>query len=415
MNLNRHLIFIIGLISATVYHPPGITGQNIHDRIILNLTDKPGSEIAVSWRTRMTTSEPRVQYSEATAWMNSFQQLDSVMARSVEFITDQGEIVHHCSSILTGLEPGRCYMYRVGDGFSWSEWNQFRTPVNEMAPFSFVWFGDPQNEIREHCSRIFREAFRMEPMASFWLFSGDIVSEPEDEYYRGLFDAGGFIIRTIPVLMAPGNHDRDYRINDGEIVMDDRGKKVRNDGVAEAYKMHFTLPENGVGGLEETSFCIDYSYARIIVLNSNYELAQQAEWLRNKLETNTRKWVVLAFHHPFYSSGRGRNDHETREAFQKIVDQFHVDLVLTGHDHAYSRSYKLVGDQRVNWNNKGTVYAVSVSGPKQYEATTNFPDLMEVMGQNMQLFQVIDVDEDELKYRAYTATGELFDSFHLLK
>jgi hypothetical protein len=32
-----------------------------------------------------------------------------------------------------------------------------------------------------------------------------------------------------------------------------------------------------------------------------------------------------------------------------------------------------------------------------------------------QFFQVVEVDGDVLRYRSYTATGELFDAFDLLK
>ena len=37
------------------------------------------------------------------------------------------------------------------------------------------------------------------------------------------------------------------------------------------------------------------------------------------------------------------------------------------------------------------------------------------VGNNKQLFQVISVDGDKLTYKSYTATGELFDAFDLIK
>lgn len=40
-------------------------------------------------------------------------------------------------------------------------------------------------------------------------------------------------------------------------------------------------------------------------------------------------------------TGRDRDDKDTRNALLPTIDKYHVDLVLTGHDHAYSRSYKL--------------------------------------------------------------------------
>ena len=37
------------------------------------------------------------------------------------------------------------------------------------------------------------------------------------------------------------------------------------------------------------------------------------------------------------------------------------------------------------------------------------------MGENTQLYQIIDVNSDILKFRAFTATGELYDEFILQK
>ena len=41
--------------------------------------------------------------------------------------------------------------------------------------------------------------------------------------------------------------------------------------------------------------------------------------------------------------------------------------------------------------------------------------LRDKVGNNKQLFQVISIDGDKLSYESYTATGELFDAFDLIK
>ena len=40
---------------------------------------------------------------------------------------------------------------------------------------------------------------------------------------------------------------------------------------------------------------------------------------------------------------------------------------------------------------------------------------MRRVAEDTQLYQVIEVDGDELAYRAYMATGELYDAFNLIK
>ena len=40
---------------------------------------------------------------------------------------------------------------------------------------------------------------------------------------------------------------------------------------------------------------------------------------------------------------------------------------------------------------------------------------MQKLGMNTQLYQIIDINNDNLRFRAYTATGKLYDEFILQK
>ena len=66
-------------------------------------------------------------------------------------------------------------------------------------------------------------------------------------------------------------------------------------------------------------------------------LSVQAQWLEGLLAENPNKWTVVTFHHPMYSP-TGRDNKELRELWRPVFDRYGVDLVLTGHDHAYGRS-----------------------------------------------------------------------------
>lgn len=59
------------------------------------------------------------------------------------------------------------------------------------------------------------------------------------------------------------------------------------------------------------------------------------------------------------------------------------------------------------------VYVVSVAGPKQYVGGER--DWASRKATGVQLLQAIGVDGAELTYRAYTATGVLYDAFRLSK
>jgi acid phosphatase type 7 len=384
-------------------------------RIILNLTGSPATSMAVTWRMAMECRNAAVEYAAATPGTGFARATRKQQATMSVLNVPKEPIGYHYSAVMRDLKPGTTYVYRVGTDRLWSEWNQFTTAKGGSAPFSFVWFGDPQDEITEYVSRLFRQAVRTAPQAQFWLFSGDLTSEPEDDQWGELFEAQGFVPRIIPSVMVPGNHDLGFRFQGDSLVRNDKGKKVRDRSVSPLWRAHVTLPENGVAGLEETSYTFDYQGVRFVMMNSNDRLEDQARWVDTLLGANPNRWTVVSLHHPLYSSGRERDDRKTREAFLPLFDKHHVDLVLTGHDHTYARSFRLVNGTVVPEGLPGTVYIVSSSGPKFYEYTSPYDSLMAKSGVNIQLYQSITVDGGRLNFRAYTADGALYDSFELRK
>ncbi|HRX12243.1 MAG TPA: metallophosphoesterase, partial [Draconibacterium sp.] len=164
---------------------------------------------------------------------------------------------------------------------------------------------------------------------------------------------------------------------------------------------------------------IDYKNLKIISIDSAVEseledengsaFKSQKAWLDSVLSVNTKQWVVLTSHLPFYSSKETRDNPLIRKHFQPILEKYNVDLVLNGHDHSYGR-----GIASDNPDIKPSVmYVVSVSGPKLYEAGNK--DWMQFKGGNIQLFHEITIEENKLNFKAFTADGELFDQFSLKK
>jgi hypothetical protein len=293
------------------------------------------------------------------------------------------------------------YAYRVGDGVNWSEWFHFRTASDPPEPFTFVYFGDAQNDIRSLWSRVVREAYADAPRARFFLHAGDLVNLAESDAEWGeWFGAGGWLHATVPAVPAAGNHEYATR------------KRITRH-----WRPQFALPEHGPASLEETAYYFDFQGVRVVVLNSNEQIEGQAAWLDQVLADNPNRWTVLAFHHPLFST-TNRDNPEVRQAWQPVIDRRRVDLVLQGHDHSYGRS-GLVSEENLATGlglrepSSGTVYVVSVSGPKMYGLRRE--PWMKRGGQGMQMYQVVTVDGDRLRYEARTATGELHDAFELVK
>ena len=75
-------------------------------------------------------------------------------------------------------------------------------------------------------------------------------------------------------------------------------------------------------------------------------------WLRDDLTATTKTWRIVIFHHPPYSKGSHDSDNPAdssgkmqymRETILPILEQYGVDLVMSGHSHSYERSYFLNG------------------------------------------------------------------------
>jgi 3',5'-cyclic AMP phosphodiesterase CpdA len=416
--LKIHLLFLLLLFASgcgVFNDQTAITRENHltpHDhacppeRIILNLTENPAESMAVTWRTRAKEMVPMVQIALFTE-SPDFEENARTIHAEIEMVRlEKRPFVYQYSAVFDALTPNTVYAYRVGAENNWSEWNQFKTVSKGHDPFTFVYLGDPQEEVKSKCSHIFRAAYGHAPKADFWLFVGDLVDNGDrDEEWADLFYALGWIPGMTPMILVPGNHE----------YPDKRFLEGKEYKLFHLWRPHFTLPENGPPGLEETAYFIDYQGTRFVMLNGNEKLEEQAEWLEKILSNNPQRWTILGIHQPIYSTARYRRDSKRQDILMPVLDKYSVDLVLQGHDHTYCRTHRIKGGLRVEDHEKGTVYVTSVSGPKFYRLTTTNKDLIAKMETGRQLFQVIHVDYNHLLYTSFDAQGEVFDSFTLEK
>jgi predicted phosphodiesterase len=377
------------------------------DRIVLTWRGDPATTQAVTWRTDTTILRAVAEFAVANEAGRSLKG-ESVPARTEPLTTDLSE-AHYHSAEFTGLTPDTLYAYRVGDGVNWSEWFHFTTASPESKPFSFIYFGDAQNDLRARWSRVIREAYSDAPKAKFMIHAGDLVNRAEaDHEWQEWHEAGAWINGMMPTIAVPGNHEM--------AKIDETSRRL-----SRHWGPQFAFPEYGPEGVKETCYTLVYQGVRIIGLNSNEMPHEQAEWLEKVLTDNKEKWVICTFHHPMFSTGEGRDNTELRALWKPILDKHRVDLVLQGHDHTYGRTGldTPVGNAKTDGvlNStdmfSGTVYVVSVSGPKMYNVRRHA--FMSRHAEDTQLYQIISVNGDKLHFEAYTAVGELYDAFTLTK
>lgn len=379
------------------------------DRVILNLTETPGTSLAVNWRSDTSIAEGFVEYAVATSGPEFSELVTRISARLEPLTTKHLEEprvdAHYFSATITGLMPAEKYVYRVGTDGAWSEWYQVQMPDTEGEKLSFIYFGDAQNDLKSMWSRVIREAYKTIPTVDFMLHAGDLINRHDRDLEWGeWFYAGSFIHATVPSVMTPGNHEY--------------GKGVI---LSPQWRPQFNLPLNGPTGLEETCYVVNYPNLKVISLDaeqideSPFFLNKQARWLDSVLTNDPRKWTAITFHYPVFSTKPNRDNEKLRERFKPIFDKHKVDIVLQGHDHAYGRGMvnNVPTGYSVNDKTSGTMYVVSVSGPKMYDISND--PWMDRKARNTQLFQIITIEKDVLSFQSFTATGELYDAFDLEK
>lgn len=400
-------------------HPPKKVAPSEHYRptampcrIILTWSGDPSTTQSVTWRTDTTVARAFAEVIEADSGPIDAKKACRVIASTSPFESSLFK-THAHSATFIDLKPATRYAYRVGDDVNWSEWLQFSTASAEPQPFSFIYFGDAQNDLRSMWSRVIRESQRDQPKSAFFLHAGDLINNADDDAQWGeWFEAGGFLNGMIPSLPTPGNHEyASEKSKDGKIV---------KRWLSKNWNLQFTLPQNGPEGFAETCYYIDYQGVRFVSLNSNEGPLRQVEWLDSVLRSNTNRWTICTFHHPIYSTAKDRDNPEIRAAWKPIFDQYRVDLVLTGHDHTYGRTGLEVPrnvSTGLNTQSKesGTVYVVSVSGPKMYALDEKNRSEFRRVAEDTQLYQLVTVDNDEIRFEAKTAKGELYDAFTLKK
>jgi len=408
-NLKRSITLMVLLVIASVgkTNAQDFNPKRFPDRVILTWTGNPEVSQTVTWRTdtTITASKAQIKAEDSSPALEESISTYDAGSRILSGGNNYATAKYH-QVTFTNLKPGTVYAYRVGSGDYWSEWLQFTTASNTNKPFSFIYLGDAQNDIRSKWSRVIRKAFAHQPDARFIIHTGDLINRSNNDQEWGEWHyGGGFINGMIPSLPSPGNH---------EYVRDDNRKLILDPH----WGVQYTLPGNGPKGLEESVYYVDYQNVRIISLDSQMIILDEAsakiqyEWLEKVLKENKKLWTVITFHHPIFSTAKSRDNKEFREQFKPLFDKYHIDLVLQGHDHTYSRGQNLprgLSGREVS----GPVYLVSVAGPKMYKV--DGARWMNVSLENTQLFQTIQIDGQNLKFEAYKTSGELFDAFSLKK
>ena len=358
------------LVNTSLFAQTDNYPENLH--IYPYLQYATPTSIIIKWET-VNPTVGTVNYNEDDSFSNEKSELHPVKIHEIK---------------LDDLKPGTRYHYKVSYNNTMLESASFTTaPVPGTPNWRMVAYGDNRTYPETH-KRIVAQILKLNP--SMIIHSGDLVARGDSyaQWKEQYFDPMKGLSENITVFPSLGNHEMNSPF----------------------YYEYMSVPdENG-----ESFYSFDYGNAHFIALNSNEKEApfaidsEQTKWLINDLKENANaEWKIVFFHHPLFRCHPSRGIEPQRWVWQEVFEEYGVDLVVTGHDHYYQRTYGIGNYQ--GKPSRGIYHLISGGG-----GAPNYPIVPKVHAANRRSVHhitVMDFQGDRIIGRAIDDTGNVFDAF----
>ncbi len=281
---------------------------------------------------------------------------------------------------LTNLLPNKTYKYRAIHSGDTSLIFEFRTAVPAGNSFRVAITGDNRSNPEIH-SKKSKKIAQHKP--NFSIYTGDLCySGKYFEWKKEFFTPEEQdLISSVPFFNSLGNHEAKTGLT----------------------KVFLQAPFSSSN--DEYYYSFDYGDAHFLILNTETDVkpnSPQWNFAERDLENTNKKWKIVVFHIPAYSWGGHNGNKNMQELTSKILEKYHVDLVLNGHNHFYQRSF-------VN----GIYHIVFAGGGAPlYE-----PKSSEFVQKSVKDYHygIMDVTADSIKLTVYDLRGKIIDELVLEK
>lgn len=316
---------------------------------------------------------------------------------------------------VTGLTENTTYYYQVSnDGSSWSEAEKLVT--GDTSAYTMLYVGDPQigsSGSAAHDAFNWNEtlnaALEQNSDVGFILSAGDQTEKSAQNAnenkdveveYAGYLSADA--LQNIPVATAIGNHEASGAY----------------------YGYHFYNPNESDLGSTTAGGDYYFSYGKtlFIVLNSNNTNQEEHRQLMQQAIDSDKDatFRIVMFHHDIYGAGQphaNSDGAQLRTVFAPLMDEFNIDVCLTGHDHSYSRTYQILDGVAIDYDvtdggtvtdPQGTLYmtANSASGSKYYDTVKTQQYFISNMSQQaLPTYSVIKMTDSSFTISTYAVNA----------
>jgi hypothetical protein len=221
-------------------------------------------------------------------------------------------------------------------------------PIGTAQPTRIWVLGDPGT--RRKAQRDVRDAYYKwtgDKHTDFGLILGDIAytAGKDTEYQGAIFQVYDKMLRKTVLWPAIGNHDAGSA----------------SSGIAfgvyyDIYNLPSQAQAGGVMSGTEAYYSFDYGNIHVVCIDSSDNAwstnGLMLKWLEADLKANKQDWLIAYCHHPPYTKGSHNSDDDRdsearmrmmRERVLPLLEEYGLDLMLTGHSHAYERSFLVDG------------------------------------------------------------------------
>jgi Calcineurin-like phosphoesterase/Purple acid Phosphatase, N-terminal domain len=361
--------------AATTRRARAGAGDGTPEQIHLTWGENPTDSVVVSWASPGQAVRARVRIGQRVIPAETRSYTDGI----------SGETVWTYHAPVGGLRPGATYVYNVtadndanaADPFSAT----FRTAPAGRTPFRFTSFGDLATPNTQWVLSYGQSAYAVAAVESFQplfhLLNGDLCyadlnPTAQSDVWRDFGNNNQTSAANRPWMPCPGNHEIEFGNGPQGFT---------------SYLTRYMLPDNQVPGFAGRWYSFRVGSVLFVSLDADdvvyqdagafvagpaalmpaastgnppiqpgtsfyirgYSGGAQTAWLERTLAAGrgdgSVDWIIVQMHQCAASSSATGNgsDLGIREEWLPLFDRYQVDLVLTGHDHDYERSFPVRG------------------------------------------------------------------------
>ncbi|XP_029643331.1 acid phosphatase type 7-like [Octopus sinensis] len=293
---------------------------------------------------------PRVRYGFAKSLLSQIS-----IGKTVQFNSAKKRFFHRV--VLSNLLPENTYYYQI---IRQNKSNSYldpiesftvpQSPTSSSITQSFLVFADMGTRsggipyvVQESINNRYTSIFHIGDIAYNLASNDGIVG---DIFLSKLKN----MVSRIPYLTVPGDHESFDNY--------------------EHYRHRFSVPNQDWPALSnQLWYSLDIGVVHVISLETEHfmrndlAMKDQLDWLKNDLiKANANReqvpWIFVLAHRPLYCSAENlmedcaSDNSKVRAALEKILFTYGVDLILSGHEHCYERTWPIYQKRVLAYNYK---------------------------------------------------------------